>query len=576
MSGHHVPAPADGGHHRFVVLGRQLPFTGVFGVLVVAVILWREHAELLPGAVLVAIGISAVATVLAAAAPWPRLPRWTEATVPLLDMAAVVALLSNGTRASVLIVLPVLWLARMGRTGTVVAVLTGVAASTSVDVVTALERGALVIGPDNASRFFIVPAVVIAVACYLGFAEDRATSRSALLARQNALVARLLEETSQDRARLEGVLDTIDAGVAVVGPDGRIVVANRSLETVTGGRAVPGAPITVIAEHLYLADGLTPVGEERLRSVATGEAVDRRVVWWAPAADERTAFRVSAGPLPGPDGRSDGAVLALHDVTGELQALSEREDFVSSVSHELRTPLTSVTGYLDLALDDPDLPPHLRTYLDVADRNAGRLRILIDNLLTAARTGADVASREPVDLRSVVADVVESQTPRADDRDITVEVAAEGDAVVAGDVGRLTQVVDNVVSNAVKYTRPGGHVRIELVGAPRRRVRLTVTDDGPGIAADAQQRLFSRFYRAPEVRNGPVQGTGLGLHISRQIVEALGGTIALRSGPGSGTNVDVLLPAWNDDGQAAGPRPPRPERTHEEDVAPAPAGPERS
>ena len=236
-------------------------------------------------------------------------------------------------------------------------------------------------------------------------------------------------------------------------------------------------------------------------------------------------------------------MVALHDITDELGALAQRDDFVSSVSHELRTPLTSVTGYLDLALDDPQLPEHVAGYLTVAQRNAARLRTLIDNLLSAARTRADAEAWEPVDLREVVTDVVESIRPPAEDRGLTIAVGAPGPAGVRGDAGRLTQVVGNIVSNAVKYTHPGGHIDVTLDVPEPGRVRLAVVDDGPGISAEAQEQLFSRFYRAPEVRNSAVQGTGLGLHTSRQIVEALGGTITLRSEPGQGTRVEILLPS---------------------------------
>ncbi|WP_413450433.1 ATP-binding protein [Georgenia phoenicis] len=526
---------------RFAVLGRQLPFFVVFGVMTIALVVWEEYGPGLPDAALVGAAINLVVTALAATVPWPALPRWAEAVIPLLDMVAVVCMLAVGARASVLLILPVVWLAQMGRTATVIAVVAGVLSSTGVDIVEAVRVGELSVTPDNAARMFTVPAAIIAVAVSLHLSERRSTARRQLLAGQSALVEELLAETSLDRARLEGVLNTIDAGVAVLDPRGTLVVVNRALRDASRGALTVGARLADSAPTLFTPEG-TPVPAARLAAVATGEPVERRVVWWEHASGERTALRVSTAPLLDDDGESEGSVIALHDITDELLALSERDDFVSSVSHELRTPLTSVTGYLDLAVDDPDLPPHLRSYLEVAERNAGRLRILIDNLLLAARTASDAGSREDVDLRAVVEDVVESQAPRAADRDITIDVSASGGSVVSADVGRLTQVVDNVVSNAVKYTHRGGHVGIALE-RDGGKVRLVVEDDGPGIATDHQARLFTRFYRAPEVRHTSVQGTGLGLHISRQIVEALGGSIALSSEPGRGTCVEVLLPA---------------------------------
>lgn len=529
--------------HRFAVLGRQLPFFTVFGVMAVALALWDEYGTGLPAVVLLAAALNLGATTMAAVLPWHLMPRWAEAVVPLLDMVAVVLLLSAGGRVTVLLLLPVVWLARMGRAAAVTAAVAGVSASMGVDIVRAVGAGELAITPDNAARLFTVPAAIVAVAVSLHLSERRSAARRELLAGQSALVEELLDETALDRARLEGVLNTIDAGVVVLDPNGTVVVVNRALREASGGVVAVGSHLTDLGPRLFTADGVRPADPEMLAAVAAGTPVERRVVWWERAPGDRAAYRVSAGPLPRRDGASEGSVVALHDVTDELLALSQRDDFVSSVSHELRTPLTSVAGYLDLAVDDPDLPPHIRGYLEVAERNAGRLRILIDNLLSAARTATDAGTWEPVDLRDVVDDVVESQSPRAADREIDIAVEAQGVTVVRGDVGRLTQVVDNIVSNAVKYSHTGGHVRVELGDGPARRVRLTVRDDGPGIAVAAQGQLFSRFYRAPEVRHTAVQGTGLGLHISRQIVEALGGTITLSSEPGHGTRVEVLLPA---------------------------------
>lgn len=534
--------PDETAQRRFAVLGRQLPFFTVFGVMTFALAVWQETGPGLPDVVLAAAALNLAATTLAAVVPWPQLPRWAEGVVPLLDMVAVVCVLSVGARASVLIILPVVWLAQMGRAATIMAVLAGVSSSMGGDIVHAIDVGNLAITPDNAARMFTVPAAVIAVATSLHLSERRSAARRELLAGQSALVEELLEETALDRARLNGVLNTIDAGVAVLDPEGSVVVVNRALREASSGGIAVGAQLADAAPRLYRGDGSTPVDRERLAAIATGEPVERRVVWWQHRGGERTAFRISSAPLLQDDGAAEGSVIALHDVTDELLALSQRDDFVSSVSHELRTPLTSVAGYLDLAIDDPEIPPHVRGYLAVAERNAGRLRILIDNLLSAARTASDAGSREDVALEDVVADVVESQSPRATDREIDIAVEVRGRGVVRGDVGRLTQVVDNVVSNAVKYSHHGGHVHVELAEEDQN-VRLVVTDDGPGIAAAHQGQLFNRFYRAPEVRHTATQGTGLGLHISRQIVEALGGSITLASTPGEGTRVTVLLPA---------------------------------
>src|SRR5690606_9661557 len=221
-------------------------------------------------------------------------PRGAEGVVPLLDMLAVVCLLSVGARVSVLLLLPVVWLARMGRGAATTAVAAGVASSMGVDIVHAFQAGALSITPDNAARMFTVPAAIIAVASSLHLSEKRSAARRELLAGQSALVEELLAETARDRARLEGVLNRIDAGVVVLDPQGTVVVANRALREASDGGFAVGSHLVDAVPRLFSADGTTPVDPERLAAVAAGEPLDRRVVWWERAPGDRAAFRISA------------------------------------------------------------------------------------------------------------------------------------------------------------------------------------------------------------------------------------------------------------------------------------------
>lgn len=284
----HTPAADAAAPRPFAVLGRQLPFTLALAALVVSYALWRRE-DVLPDGLLVAVGICFAAVVLAAVLPWHDLPRWAEGVVPLLDMAAVVAVLSTGVRAEVLIVLPVLWLVRMGRAGTVTAITTGVVASTSVDLYAALATGVLALTPDNAARVIIVPIVIVAVAVALHLAERRSASRLALITGQSELVEELLDQATIERYRLEGVLNTIDAGVVVLDPAGHVVIANRALRRAAGAQVAVGTPLLDAAPRLYAADGVTPLGRERLQEVVRGEPVDRRIVWWERGPQDRVA-----------------------------------------------------------------------------------------------------------------------------------------------------------------------------------------------------------------------------------------------------------------------------------------------
>ena len=219
-----------------------------------------------------------------------------------------------------------------------------------------------------------------------------------------------------------------------------------------------------------------------------------------------------------------------------------KDEFVALISHDLRTPLTSITGYTELALE-AELPDDVRGYLDVVARNSDRLLALVNDLLFVARLQAGELSLEPhdVDLAEVVRDTVQALEPRAAAKRIDVACVLDSVPAVRADSGRLQQLLDNLVSNAVKFTPDGGSVRVSL---SRRNdaVLLEVADTGIGIAADDQRRLFQRFFRAENAVERQLPGTGLGLYISRVIAEAHEGTLTVRSKLGHGSTFRLELP----------------------------------
>jgi signal transduction histidine kinase len=219
-----------------------------------------------------------------------------------------------------------------------------------------------------------------------------------------------------------------------------------------------------------------------------------------------------------------------------------KDEFVSSVSHELRTPLTSISGYVELLLEDEPVEER-RSYLQIVERNADRLLGLVSDLLFAARLqdGRLELQREPVDLRSLVVEAVESARPRAESAQVTLVADADDVPSVDGEPTRLAQLLDNLVSNAIKFTPSGGRVSVRLRAASDT-VRLEVSDTGIGMSAAERERLFERFYRAQSALERQIQGTGLGLYISRAIVDAHGGRIGVESEPGKGTCFVIDLP----------------------------------
>jgi signal transduction histidine kinase len=219
-----------------------------------------------------------------------------------------------------------------------------------------------------------------------------------------------------------------------------------------------------------------------------------------------------------------------------------KDEFVALISHDLRTPLTSITGYIELALED-DLSDDVRGYLQVVARNAERLLALVNDLLFVARLQAGEMSLEPgeVDLAKVVSDGVRSMEPRAAAKGVTLTSAVEAVPTVNADRGRVLQLLDNLVSNAIKFTPAGGSVHVSL-GRAGDRVALEVTDSGIGIAPADQRRLFERFFRAENAVERQVPGTGLGLYISRVIADAHQGKLTVRSELDRGSTFRLELP----------------------------------
>jgi signal transduction histidine kinase len=253
-------------------------------------------------------------------------------------------------------------------------------------------------------------------------------------------------------------------------------------------------------------------------------------------------------PVPGVDDR--GFLLVATDVTAERESERAKDEFLGYVSHELRTPIASVLGYLELiGLDDANLTVEQRAHLEVVGRNANRLLHLVDDLLLRAQVDAGrfTVRPEPIDLAEVVAASVRSALPFASTNDLTLRDTTTTTVPLAADPLRLGQMVDNLVSNALKFTPAGGRVEVHaaLIRPPGRAPEavLTVRDDGVGIPADDIRHLTERFFRSSTATQRRVPGVGLGLSITKAIVDAHGGDLTISSIEGSGTTFTVKLPA---------------------------------
>jgi signal transduction histidine kinase len=222
----------------------------------------------------------------------------------------------------------------------------------------------------------------------------------------------------------------------------------------------------------------------------------------------------------------------------------QQEDFAAAVSHELRTPLTSILGYLELIeqsnaeRSEPD-----DGYLVVVKRNAERLLRLVSDLLLVSEVEDSMLALEfqDVDLHQLARECVEAAKPAADAKGIVLHLGQGAELHLGGDRGRLAQMMDNLVSNAIKFTPDGGTVTITTSVLDGHGV-FEVADSGMGISAADQQHLYDRFFRTRDAAAQAIPGTGLGLTITKAIVDAHGGSIDIRSTIGRGTTFVVTLP----------------------------------
>ena len=308
------------------------------------------------------------------------------------------------------------------------------------------------------------------------------------------------------------------------------------LVNVSTGDARRGLAFVLVLALLVLYLSLFPILRRVTRELQT------RTVRLRELADERGRL------LEGERAARADAEFAQHLLAEQNERLREldrlKDEFVSLVSHELRTPLTSIRGYIELLLDDgSELTESQRRFLGIVDRNSERLLALVSDLLFLAQIEAgklaiDVST---VDLGRLVAECIEASSPDAEARGIQLSAQLTPLAKLEGDPARLSQVLDNLVSNALKFTPAGGRVEVRLAEQAGAAV-LEVVDTGIGIPADEQQRLFERFFRSSRATETAIPGSGLGLTITKAIVERHGGRIEIESVENEGTTVRVVLP----------------------------------
>lgn len=337
-------------------------------------------------------------------------------------------------------------------------------------------------------------------------------------------------------------------GAAALHPSMRELSKSRKLPAlrVAGGRIAVLAAALVTVPAALLAQQLRGKPLDIYVVVAIGAAISLLVIGRLTAilrALERLRVRERAARALAED-----AQLQLSEQNAHLvEADRLKDEFVALISHDLRTPLTSIVGYVELALDDDvdsPLDEERRSYLEVVSRSSERLLRLVDDLLFIARIQSGHLALEPtqLDLCAVAQQSVEEARPRAEAKSVTLSFLGSGAVMIEADKGRIFQLLDNVISNAIKFTPEGGRIDVRVVPGLDGAV-LEVSDTGIGLGPGEAELVFDRFFRSSRVTAQQTPGTGLGLFIARAITVAHGGRISAAAREGAGTTFRIELPA---------------------------------
>lgn len=527
------------------LLTLQIPLTLVVG-LVVALFAVAASQILVHPAIVLSVLLILGGCAYARWAPARRVgSRWAPVVICLVDFTAI-GLLRYGTHLEfgilgVLSVFPAAWLAHtyLWRG----AALAG-AATVAVTVVPELATStALTV--HVGVRLILLPLIVAAVIVAVVVITEHTAFQERKLQLEHARLDAALTESESTSLLLDAMLESLDTGLLAIDSSGETIRMNTTTRELydltlpsTGARAV------------FAADRTSPLSRELMPAALArrGEQATGRLMWFGLPSGRQRAISANIVRIVDSAGVDRGALVAHHDVTELMEAIESKDRFVGTVSHELRTPLTSIMGYLELIAEDDSagdhpLSPETREYVSIARRNAEQLLSLVSDLLTTAQidSGALRLTTDETSLSTLVSEAVEAARPRFDEAQIRLTANVVPTVPQEIDRRRMAQVIENLLSNALKYTPAGGSVTVATSTVLDASV-LTVSDTGIGMNRADLGKMFTKFFRAESARENRIQGFGLGLVICRAIVEAHGGKLRIDSALGRGTKVSAVLP----------------------------------
>jgi two-component system sensor histidine kinase VicK len=350
----------------------------------------------------------------------------------------------------------------------------------------------------------------------------------------------------EEKEKLSSILSNMNDGVIASDDQGKVIVINRRARQMLriGNEDIRyqevweilGMPREAVESHTH--------GQQQIALIHVGDDDD----------DEPVTLRIMFTPIYRRDKGTDaGTIAVLQDVTEQEKLEQARREFVANVSHELRTPLTTIKSYLE-ALDDGAVEDKVlaHRFVGVMRNETERMIRLVNDLLHLSRLDSRKAqlSKVRTHLPEMLEEVADRFSFQLQQKNIQIAISVDAEiGEVKLDRDQIDQVLDNLVSNAIKYTSEGGFIQIHSKKIDPNWIEFLVQDNGIGIPKKDLTRIFDRFYRVDKGRSRSMGGTGLGLSIAREIVKAHGGLIALDSEYNKGTKVTFTLPLQKWEGE---------------------------
>lgn len=374
--------------------------------------------------------------------------------------------------------------------------------------------------------------------------EDVGNSFNTMAEKLSIMIQKIENDSSiaiSEKNKFDEILSSIIDGIIALDFNKNIVFLNKASEELTGFREsdILGKPIDQIIHLFSDQEEILPKTycQESFNQTAKLVGKDGR----------QTRASIATTQVGGTVQTNINCILIIHDLSKEEALEQMKLDFVSMASHELKTPLTSIVGYLSVFLDENKgkLPAETLGLLDKAFVAAKQLQTLIQNLLNVNKIEKEQlsVSPEPTEYLPILTKAVEDLRSQANQKNIVLGVTPQTEILpkVIADPIRLNEVITNLVSNAINYTRPNGKVEVSIKISPND-ITTTISDNGVGIPSEAIPHLFSKFFRVSNVLQQANKGTGLGLYISKSIIEKLHGKIWVESEPGKGSRFSFTLP----------------------------------